>query len=279
MTTKALVLGGGGVTGIAWEIGLLAGLAEAGLDLGDADVLIGTSAGSVVATLVATGVPLEAAYASQIAVPTETSGSFGMALAARFLWTALWSRTPSAYAKRLGVLSVAAHTMPEDERRAVVAARLPRHDWPEKRLLVTAVDVVTGELKVFDRASGVPLVDAVTASCAVPGVFPPITIGGRRYMDGGMVSVTNANLAAGSTHVVVIAPMPAGLGPVPSAAAHAAELLRSGSKVTVVSPDAASLAAIGPKRLDVSRRPMCARAGRAQAASALAAIKAAWLGG
>jgi NTE family protein len=279
MVSTALVLGGGGVTGIAWELGLLAGLAEAGLDLTDAGLLVGTSAGSVVAALVGTGVDLEAAFASQLAPPgAERSASFGPGLMARFAWSSIRSRSPGAFAVRLGRVAVAATTVPEAERRAIIAARLPSHEWPQRRLLITAVDVESGELKVFDRDAGASLVDAVAASCAVPGVWPPVSLEGRRYMDGGMASVANAHLAAGASRVVVLAPLPGGIGPLPSVAAQAAELVRAGSTVSVLSPDAAARAAIGTRLLDVSRRAGAARAGRAQATAALAALRATWGG-
>jgi NTE family protein len=279
MSTKALVLGGGGVTGIAWEIGLLAGLAAAGLDLTDADLLIGTSAGSVVATLLATGVTLDEAFASQLAPPeSEITASFGLLLMGRYVWNALLSRTPTAYAQRLGRMSLATRGVPEGDRRAVIAARLPRHEWPARRLLITAVDVESGEPLIIDRDRGIPLVDAVAASCAVPGVWPPITIGGRRYMDGGMTSVANAHLAAGSERVVVVAPIVSGVGPVPSVGAQVAELARGGSEVSLVSPDSAAQQAIGRNVLDPARRADSARAGRAQAATVLAALTRTWRG-
>ena len=88
--------------------------------------------------------------------------------------------------QRIGAVALATETVPEPVRRDVIAQRLPSHDWPDRVLRLTAIDTATGELVVFDRDSGVGLVDAVAASCAVPGAWPPVTIAGRRYMDGGV---------------------------------------------------------------------------------------------
>src|SRR5581483_5739954 len=109
--------------------------------------------------------------------------------------------------RRIGAAALAAETIDEAPRRAAVAARVPVDAWPARTLLIVAVDAATGETVVFDRGSGVSLVDAVTASCAVPGVWPPATIGGRRYVDGGVRSGTNADLAVGCDRVVVIVPL------------------------------------------------------------------------
>jgi NTE family protein len=272
---RALVLGGGGVTGVAWEIGVLAGLAEAGVDLSGADVLVGTSAGSVVAAQVASDLPVEALYRRQLAgVGAEIAARMSTGALLRWLAAMLTTRNPRRARARVGRLALAATTMPEAERRAVIENRLPVREWPERRLLITAVDAVTGDFRVFDRDSGVSLVDAVGASCAVPGVWPPVTIDGRRWIDGGARSAANVDLAAGCRHVVVLAPLTAGLGPLPSVAAQVREL--RGASVAVVSPDRDAKRAIGRNALDPARRAPAARAGRAQAAGAAAAVAAAW---
>ena len=109
--------------------------------------------------------------------------------------------------RRVGAYALAADTASETERRATVSSRLPTPEWPARRVLLVAVDAETGEVRVFDRQSGVSLVDAVAASCAVPGIWPPVTIGDRRYIDGGMRSNDNADLAAGFGNIVVISPV------------------------------------------------------------------------
>ncbi|MBA3417828.1 MAG: patatin-like phospholipase family protein [Geodermatophilaceae bacterium] len=276
MPGTALVLGGGGITGIAWEIGLLAGLTAEGVDLTTADVVIGTSAGSVVGAQVASGTSIEDLYAAQLAgYGVEVAAHIGWALLLRYGLTLLRSRDPQRYRVRIGRLALRAKTVSPEQRLAVIASRLPSPNWPERALRVTAVDAASGEFQVFDRSSGVPLVDAVAASCAVPGVYPPITIGSGRYVDGGVRSATNADLADGYERVVILAPMTTGLGPLIGVHAHV-EQLRPRSQVVAVSPDAAAVAAIGRNALDPARRVPAAEAGRAQAQSAVGEVRAVW---
>src|SRR6185312_2660643 len=116
--------------------------------------------------------------------------------------------------RAVGKQAVSADTVSEEVRRAVIAHRLPSHDWPDRRLEITAIDVVTGERVLFDRHSGVSLVDAVAASCAVPVVWPPVTVGTRRFMDGGIGSRANVDAATDVDAVVMLSPAPApGLSP------------------------------------------------------------------
>jgi NTE family protein len=276
--SRALVLGGGGVTGVAWELGLLAGLAAAGVDLREADVVVGTSAGSSVGAQVTSGADLEDLYERQLAGPvTEIPARLGVGGLARYASAMVRHRKdPQAGRARLGRLALEATTVPEAERRAVIEARLPSHEWPGRRLLVTAVDAHTGEFRVFDADAGVPLVDAVAASCAVPLVWPPVTIGDRRWIDGGVRSPVNADLAAGHDRVVVVAPLTRALGPM-SAPAQVAELRAAGARVLLVAPDADAARAIGRNPLDPARRAPAARAGRAQAAAVAAEVRSVWL--
>jgi len=277
MGRSALVLGGGGVTGIAWETGLLAGLAELGIDLAAADVIIGTSAGSVVGTDIASGQELEALYQAQLAPPApEPAARMGWSVIGRLLWVMSTSRDPVRARARIGHWALAVRSMPEADRRKVFEARLPVGDWPARTLKVTAVDARTGELVVFDSAGEAGLVDAVGASCAVPGVWPPVTIGDRRLVDGGVRSVANADLAAGYERVVIVAPVAAGIGQMPSPGRQAAALAAAGARVVLVRPDRAAMRAIGRNVLDVSRRAAAATAGRAQARTAAVAVRAVW---
>ena len=167
-------------------------------------------------------------------------------------------------------------TMPEADRRKVFEARLPASGWPSRALKVTAVDARTGEFAVFDSAGRASLVDAVGASCAVPGVWPPVTIGERRFMDGGMRTVANADLAHGYERVVIVAPVAAGIGFMASPGRQAAALTAAGARVALVRPDRAAMRAIGRNVLDVSRRAAAARAGRAQAAAEAPTVRAVW---
>ena len=272
------MLGAGGEAGIAWEVGLLAGLAERGTDLTTADLVVGTSAGAGVAARASSGVSLAALYEKQLApVDGEIVARMGPRAIAGFLWAVgLARRNPVRARVRLGRLAVRARTGSAAGRRAVIAARLGTHDWPAGHLLITAVDADTGELATFDSGSGVDLVDAVGASCAVPGVWPPVTINGRRLMDGGMRSPANADLAAGYDRVVVVAPIMRGMRPMPSVPDQVAELCRSVQAVAMVAPDAAAVAAFGRNMLDPRTRAPSARAGYAQAAAVVADVAAVW---
>jgi len=278
MTRRALVLGAGGEAGIAWEVGLLAGLAERGVDLTAADLVVGTSAGAGVAARINSGAGLAALYEAQLApADGEIVAKFGPRAIAKFVWAvAPARRNPLRARVRLGRMAVRARTEPPAQRRAVVAARLGTHDWPAGNLLITAVDADSGEFATFDAGSGVDLVDAVGASCAVPGVWPPVTINGRRWIDGGMRSPANADLAAGYDRVVVVAPITRGFKPLPSVSDQVMELARSCQAVAMLAPDAASVAAFGRNLLDPRTRAPSARAGYAQAAAVKADVAAVW---
>jgi NTE family protein len=277
MVKRALVLGGGGVTGVAWEIGMLAGLTEHGVDLAVADLIVGTSAGSLVGAGVAAGEDLEGLYRGQLAPPgAEQAARMGLANMARYARIMAGTRDPVRARVKMGTLALRARTEPEAARRAVFERRLAGRDWPA-RLKVTAVDAESGEFTVFDAAGPATLLDAVGASCAVPGVWPPVTIGGRRYIDGGMRSAANADLAAGYERVVIIAPITQGFGPMTSPTRQAADLAAAGTQVILVGPDKAALQAIGRNVLDPARRAPAAKAGRAQAAAEAAKVRAVWL--
>jgi len=277
----ALVLGGGGITGIAWEIGVLAGLAEAGTDLTGADLVVGTSAGSVVGAQVTSGVAIEEMYGRQLEPATaETAARLNRATFAQFAWAMLRSRGKDVeFRRRVGALALAAEkagaTPSEQERLDIIGARLAGAQWPERDLVITAVDAATGEFRAFDRDAGIPLLQAVAASCAVPGVYPPVTIDGQRYIDGGMRSACNADLAHDYDRLVVLAPIPRGVGPMASVDAQVTGMV---SRVAVVSPDKASRTAIGKNVLDPAARAPSAQAGRAQAAKVAERIAEVWTG-
>ena len=277
MTARTVVFGGGGITGIAWMLGVLTGLAERGVDLREADDVVGTSAGSVVGAQLATGVDLAERYAAQLVDPAgESASALGRATMLR-LGLALVGRRDRVRA-RIGKVARHARTVPESERIAVIGRRLPVHEWPRRSLRITVVDAHDGEFRVLDRHGGIPLVEAVAASCAVPGVFPAVTTGGTRYMDGGVRSPANADLAAGSERVVVLAPIVRGLGPQAGVERQVATLRAAGSRVVQVCPDAAARDAIGRNVLDPARRAGAARAGRAQAPGVTEAVDAVWNG-
>lgn len=213
---RALVLGGGGVTGIAWEIGVIAGLARSGIDIvAAADVLIGTSAGATVAAQISSSLSLGALFRRQIdgsAAPEPIIDLDVRELITRF--AEIMSAEPDGERARakIGALALAQDRVPEEERRHIIENRLPCHDWPEwgPELWLTAADAQTGKLQVFDRNSGVSLVDAVAASCAIPVVWPAVSINGSRYIDGSFRSATNMDLAHDFARILVLQPMDLG---------------------------------------------------------------------
>jgi NTE family protein len=271
---RALVLGAGGVTGVAWEIGLLHGLAELGVDLTAADLFVGTSAGSVVAAQCTGGEALDKLFAHEL---VDTTGDRNAAIGTRTLLSIIFAAAYPGDRRRgrawLGRAALRAKTVPESARRAAIMARVPHDDWPETPLRIPAVAAETGEVTVFDRDSGVSLIDAVAASCAVPLVWPPMTVNGTRYIDGGMRSVANVDLAAGNGRVVVIAPITGALRRADKPAAQAAAL---GVRTTVVSPSDAALTAIGRNPLNPANRAAAAEAGRAQTTQVADRVGAAW---
>lgn len=262
---SALVLGPGGHVGTAWTAGLAHGLRGLGVDLGAADLVVGTSAGAIVGAALVTGQDL-----SHFADPAGSSGD--------------GPRPPRADPQRMGeVFAVLGAGLPPEEarrrvgrialdaadpegERALVAVRrrlIGTDAWPtERRLLVPAVEAESGEPVVWDRGSGVPLATAVAASSAFPGVAPAVSIGGRHFIDGALRAGTNVDLAAGARTVVVVEPM-ARQAPGPETpAALGAE--------TVVSlfPDEASAAALGTDPSDPSAWVPAFQAGQSQAAAA-----------
>ena len=283
--TNALVLAGGGVAGIAWELGVLRGIAAADPDLAariiGADVVVGTSAGSSVAAQITADAPIDDLYAAQLRAETaeievdlDLDELFGR-YAAAFRDPDGEAPDPVEIRRRAGALALSTATVAESTRLAAVAARLPRPDWPDRTLLIPAVDAHNGETVVFTRDSGVTLLNAVAASCAVPGVWPPVTIGERRFIDGGIRSGTNADLAAGADRVLIISPAPAD-APQPLGNLDD-EIEALGSAETfVVYADQESVAAFGTNPLSPATRGPAARAGRAIGEAQAAAIAAVW---
>lgn len=285
MSERALVFGGGGAAGNAWEIGVIAGLFDAGLDVTDADLIIGTSAGATTAAQITSGTPPTTLYADILtATPPPRTGPAGpdgglvvtMPMANHLEKTSAIiaaAKDAADMRRSMGAAALEADATSDGSaqarRRAVVAARLPSPQWPQRRMLIVAIDAHTGEPAVFDRQSGVDLADAVTASCAGPGA-PPHAIGGRRYIDGGYRSNENADLAAGYRRVLVLSPF-SGRSRAPRhwgvhLAAHVDELRAHGSRVETVFPDgdARDIFAFGANQLDPSTRPPAARAGHDQ---------------
>jgi NTE family protein len=264
---RALVLGGGGSAGNAWLIGVIAGLFDAGLDVTQADLIIGTSAGSTAAAQITSATPTELlaailAAAPQQRVPTGPVADH-MERTSRIIGAA---GDAADMRRRLGAaaleMDAASDGSGQTRRRATVAARLPSQRWPQRTVLIVAVDARTGEPVVFDRHSGVDLVDAVAASTASG---PPYSIGDNRYIDGGYRRNENADLAAGYERVLVLSPL-GGRTRTPldwgmHLAAQVDELRARGSQVETILPDSDSRNAFGSNLMDLSTRPPAARAG------------------
>ena len=278
---RALVLGGGGSTGNAWLIGVIAGLFDAGLDVTTAELTIGTSAGSTAAAQIAGASPAELLAAIVAAAPEQRTGPAGsdrgrapgrqVAGHLRRISKIIAAAADAAdLRRRVGAaaleLDAASDGSWQTQWRATVAARLPSGRWPERDLLITAVDARTGEPVVFDRRSGVELADAVAASCASGR---PYRIGDNRYIDGGYRSnAENADLAAGYARVLVLAPFGGRtLTPVTwgmHLATQVDQLRAGGSRVETIFPDSDSEHMFGTNAMDPSLRPPAARAGYGQ---------------
>jgi len=265
---RGVVLGGGGIAGVAWEAGIVIGLRRAGVDLSSADVIVGTSAGAIVGAHVAFGTDLQALAAMALA-PAGAGAATVPAVSLEVILNALaplfdQGLDPVEGRRRVGA---AARAAGGDERPFVVriASLLPATDrWPQRRFLVTAVDAESGEPVAWDGGSGVPLDRAVAASCAVPAVYPPVTIGGRRYMDGGIRSATNADLAAGCPAVIVLN----AIGHLTPREPLQTELASLGAAATlVITPDDVAAAVMGTNLLDTAVTGPALEAGLTQAMS------------
>ncbi len=274
---RALVLGGGGSTGNAWLIGVIAGLFDSGLDVTAADVTIGTSAGSTAAAQLAGATPPEL-YAAILAAAQPPGSAPGSergrgpshpVTAHLDRMRALIDSAEDAaeLRRRMGAAALERDAVAGDswqtQWRATVASRLPSQHWPERRVLITAVDAESGDPAVFDRDSGVELADAVAASCSSSFAF---TIGEHRYIDGGYRSnADNADLAAGYRRVLVLAPFggrsltPVGWGT--HLSTQLDELRAHGSTVETVAPGSDVEHLFGASAMDLSLRPPAARAG------------------
>jgi len=269
VSPNALVLAGGGIAGIAWEVGVLFGIEEgepaaSARILGVDSTFIGTSAGSVVASQVAGGVSLRTLFEQQLEEHTAEVGAQFDVLEFQETLARLLDGVRSAEEgrRRVGRFALDASTVSSVDRRGVIGARLTVQTWPDRRLLVTAVDAHTGALRVFDRDSGVELIDAVAASCAVPGIWPTVEIQGNHYTDGGVRTIANADLAAGSDPVLILAPLAEANSPV-AFPAHELAVLEP-ARVHVVFADEDSLVAFGNNPLDPATAAGSARAGREQ---------------
>lgn len=285
-TRRALVLSGGGIAGIAWHTGVLAGLCASGLDLGAIDLIVGTSAGAIVGAQIAANRPLEDLYRRQLGPTTRTGVRHWLgearltlqtwemaALYARFprvkrLWEHVDEMTP-AWAARFGTMALHAPTPPEGLWVRGVGRTLGVRDWPARPLAVCAVDAMSGERRVFFACDTAPLRRVVAASAALPTVAPPISLQGRRYIDGGFHSIANADVATGYHRVLILVADRLGAIGLPGLrqrelAADLHRLRAAGGQGYLLAADEPSLAAMWPSHHNPHTRAPTAQAGRAQ---------------
>jgi NTE family protein len=281
MTTRALVLSGGGPVGIAWETGLLAGLYGAGIDVGRADLVIGTSAGSAVGALLALGrTPLDMAErlerqidGGNVRARNDAAQSVPTDLTR--LMAAMDEMYRGGAEREAAVrdvlrLAVETKTISEDAFIATFGRQIADATWPAKRYMCTTMAVDDGSVVVWDATSGVPLARAVASSCSVPGIYPPITIHGKRFTDGPR-SITSAQLAAGHDRVLIALVRISLEQDTASSRAAAAQLdaevaaiEAAGGTARVISPDAAAERAFGVDLMNFRLRGLALDAGLRQ---------------
>jgi NTE family protein len=266
---RALVLAGAGAAGNAWQLGIIAGLAAHGIDLTEAELIVGTSAGSTVAAQITSGVHPADLYAAILAEVPPPGRPQVMSGSAYVDWSqTIIDEASSAEEMRRALAAAALEKDPGDDPsrwRAIVASRLPSHAWPERRVLIPALDARTAQPVVFDRHSGIDLVDAVAASTSA---LTPYRIGEDRYLNGGYRRSSNADLAAGYGRVVVLEPF-GGRSRTPKEwgldlNTQVDELRTAGSRVEVVFPDAGAGDVFTANALDPSTRLPAAKGGYEQ---------------
>jgi len=295
----ALVLGGGGVLGEAWMTAVLAGIAEAGgFDAREAGRFLGTSAGSIVAASLVGGIApgdrledeggrppagdewpaLEEAERMPMSGPLAAVLELGGSAAAPLASLALSTTAGGGALVRRAML----RRVPEGTRSLAALGQIIAVAAPgfEGRLLVAAVELDSGRRVIFGApdAPSASVSQAVMASCAIPGFFAPIEIGGKRYVDGGAWSPTNMDALPVEDGERVLCLNPTGslrptaralagaFGPVSRTvgASEALALRHRGATVQTVNPDEASAAAMGTNLMSRRRRPEVIDAGRAQ---------------
>lgn len=284
---RALVLSGGGPLAVAWEAGLIAGLTDGGAPVSVADFILGTSAGGIVGAQLAAGCP-PAAIADQIlaeagGTPPPGATPFAAEAVARLPDLFALSRSrpddPAVARAQVGAYALAAACGTEADSIARFGALIGLDAWPARPFGCVVVDALDGSAHIMTRTCGASPAHAVAASCCLPGLVPPITIGGRRYIDGGFASTANADLLSGYEKLLVVAFRPPGAAGDAMEARYAAQADKvrdGGADLLVLLPDAASQSAIGVQTMDVRRRPDVARAGMAQGRAEAERVAAFW---
>ena len=287
--SRALILGGGGPVGLAWEAGLLAGLGRGGTDVANADKVLGTSAGAVVGCLLVSGADLSQVL-SLVAGPPGAQNPQPATdpmeeLIAVMAQSALHPQDAAELRAQLGSQAVAAYTMSEVSwlERFQAFADAP---WPPG-FACTAVDTADGTFQVWERSCGIGLDRALASSCAVPIVYPPVTIKGRRWMDGGVRDFLNADVATG--HDVVLAVSTGllepsefgrpGMNTVMRATRARLEALRAGGarvKAVVPNEEMLELSGWGAHLMDYSRAATAYRVGERQGEAQATELRTFW---
>ena len=279
--------------GIGWESGIVSGLIEGGVDLSQADLIVGTSAGSFVGANLAMGRDLAHLAQTYIAEPQEPVAAAQPAtpppdlsiLIGKMQEAVSGVRPAKEVRAEIGAWALTAKTISEEDFIASFGgwlSGLPENAWPERPFAGTAVDAADGSFVVWNREAGIGLARAVASSCSVPGIFPPITIGGRHYIDGGMRSTTNADVAKGYDVVLMVAvtariPDPVMAERFSKPLENELKILReSGARVELIKPDDASLDAFGMNLMDRSHRPAAAKAGLSQGRAEAARLRRIW---
>ncbi|MFS8115426.1 patatin-like phospholipase family protein [Rhizobium jaguaris] len=272
--SRAVVISGGAPLAVAWECGLVSGLAQSGLSLSTADFFLGTSAGAIVGAQIAAGLdPIKMAEAIMV----EATRTPGAASNSPHLMAAI-AKLPELFAKaqksereriEVGAHALAAST-PDDLQTHVgrFSTIVGANNWPET-IGIVVVDVADGKARVLRQDCGVTLGTAVAASSSLPGLHPTVPIGGKHYMDGGLRSAANADLVGQFDTVLILSFNPAGPAGermIFRTAAQVDELLAAGMHVLAVTPDEACLEAIGSDTRNFSSRPNVARSAAMQGA-------------
>ncbi|MET0986960.1 MAG: patatin-like phospholipase family protein [Steroidobacteraceae bacterium] len=282
-----LVLGGGGAVGIAWEIGVLAALEEAGASVRGAAVVVGTSAGSIVGAQVFGGRPFSDMLAemqdtSEPAQMQQNTGAMPRANVSETFEVLAGVGDARERGRKLGEFALSRpDPFPEAMYLAMIGHLIKVQDWPtQTRFLPTGVDCKTGERVAFERTQGVPFVAAVATSCCVPGLVPAVTINGRRYIDGGVDSPSNLDvvLGTGVDRVLFIGPFGGEHSP---PLGRAVELLQSelamaekaGLRTLSVTPSPSFAAKVGVDFLNTSLRPASVACGLEDGRNAVARVK------
>lgn len=257
---RALVLGSGGAPGVAWELGVVAGLADAGVDPGLADLVVGTSAGALAAAWLATVTIDELGRRFAEPGPPAPPGRVGAAAVARLLAAQLSPsrRLALAWLGRRAAATWSAEA--QDAWVSLVAPGLSGRPWPPT-LVVVATDAGSGRPAYFSARRPVDLAAAVAASCAVPGMLPAVRIDGRLFFDGGLRSPANLDVADSADRVLAITPLTGALRAHRRPSAQAAHLRSEGRAVVAIAPTPRSRAAMGPDFLDPGRGAAAFRAG------------------